>query len=395
MSVSGNSGGFWRSVRQLPGRTPLRVKLITAVLALVTIALAAISIAGISVLKSYLLDQFDGRLSSMQTEAQSSNHGFGGGGFGGQFSPEKFTVEAVTGTGQIYPADRTQPAGQTGPDVPNTAAWLTANNGKPVTVGALSGNGSWRVIAVPDFTFQTISAGGAPGPQINGTLVIGIDVTSVYSTISRLTLIDLIVSVILLAGVAIVGVAVVRASLRPLTDIEQTAGAIAAGDLTRRVPDRDPRTEVGRLGRSLNVMLAQIETAFRARADSEAAARRSEERMRQFVADASHELRTPLTAIRGFAEYYRQRGGLDLSPQGRAPEARIRESGPLKRSHAGPPARFEGATGAHPPQGSAQRAHRRRSRHSRRPPVTCPRSCRRCSGSRGAWPSIRAPGRHS
>src|ERR1035437_1384095 len=310
MSVSGNSGGFWRSVRQLPGRTPLRVKLITAVLALVTIALAAISIAGISVLKSYLLDQFDGRLSSMQTEAQSSNHGFGGGGFGGQFSPEKFTVEAVTGTGQIYPADRTQPAGQTGPDVPNTAAWLTANNGKPVTVGALSGNGSWRVIAVPDFTFQTISAGGAPGPQINGTLVIGIDVTSVYSTISRLTLIDLIVSVILLAGVAIVGVAVVRASLRPLTDIEQTAGAIAAGDLTRRVPDRDPRTEVGRLGRSLNVMLAQIETAFRARADSEAAARRSEERMRQFVADASHELRTPLTAIRGFAEYYRQRGGL-------------------------------------------------------------------------------------
>src|ERR1035437_2668500 len=320
MSVSGNSGGFWRSVRQLPGRTPLRVKLITAVLALVTIALAAISIAGISVLKSYLLDQFDGRLSSMQTEAQSSNHGFGGGGFGGQFSPEKFTVEAVTGTGQIYPADRTQPAGQTGPDVPNTAAWLTANNGKPVTVGALSGNGSWRVIAVPDFTFQTISAGGAPGPQINGTLVIGIDVTSVYSTISRLTLIDLIVGVILRAGAECGGVPGLRASLRPLTDIEQTAGAIAAGDLTRRVPDRDPRTEVGRLGRSLNAMLAQIETAFRARADSEAAARRSEERMRQFVADASHELRTPLTAIRGFAEYYRQRGGLDLPPQGRSPE---------------------------------------------------------------------------
>src|ERR1039457_694251 len=265
----------------------------------------------------------------MQTEAQSSNHGFGGGGFGGQFSPEKFTVEAVTGTGQIYPADRSQPAGQTGPDVPNTAAWLTANNGKQVTVGALSGNGSWRVIAVPDFTFQTISAGGAPGPQINGTLVIGIDVTSVYSTISRLTLIDLIVSVILLAGVAIVGAAVVRASLRPLTDIEQTAGAIAAGDLTRRVPDRDPRTEVGRLGRSLNVMLAQIETAFRARADSEAAARRSEERMRQFVADASHELRTPLTAMRGYAEYYRQRGGAATHGTGPA-----RETGPAPETAA-------------------------------------------------------------
>jgi two-component system OmpR family sensor kinase len=76
------------------------------------------------------------------------------------------------------------------------------------------------------------------------------------------------------------------------------------------VPDQDPVTEVGRLGRSLNTMLSQIESSFDAQAQSEAAARRSEERMRQFVADASHELRTPLTAMRGYAEYYRQRGGL-------------------------------------------------------------------------------------
>ena len=105
-----------------------------------------------------------------------------------------------------------------------------------------------------------------------------------------------------------------RASLRPLTDIEQTAAAIAAGDLSRRVPEHDPATEVGRLGRSLNAMLAQIEASFHARERSEAAARRSEERMRQFVADASHELRTPLTAMRGYAEYYRQRGGVPDAP---------------------------------------------------------------------------------
>jgi two-component system OmpR family sensor kinase len=84
------------------------------------------------------------------------------------------------------------------------------------------------------------------------------------------------------------------------------------------VPDRDPRTEVGRLGRALNTMLAQIEAAFGARAASEASARRSEEaarrsedRMRRFVADASHELRTPLTTIRGFAELYRQGAARD------------------------------------------------------------------------------------
>ena len=149
-----------------------------------------------------------------------------------------------------------------------------------------------------------------------GTVVLAVDASSVYTTIGQLASIDLLTSLVVIALLAILGVAVVRRSLRPLTDIEQTAGAIAAGDLSRRVPERDPRTEVGRLGRSLNVMLSQIESAFHARSRSEESARRSEEKMRQFVADASHELRTPLTAIRGFAEYYRQRGGIDLGSNG-------------------------------------------------------------------------------
>jgi two-component system, OmpR family, sensor kinase len=109
---------------------------------------------------------------------------------------------------------------------------------------------------------------------------------------------------------ALIGFLVVQANLRPLVEIEETAEEIAEGHLNRRVPERDPRTEIGSLGRSLNTMLSQIETAFHAREQSEAAAHQSEERMRRFIADASHELRTPLTAIRGFAEYYRQRGGL-------------------------------------------------------------------------------------
>jgi two-component system OmpR family sensor kinase len=115
---------------------------------------------------------------------------------------------------------------------------------------------------------------------------------------------------VIVVVLTIVGFAMVQANLRALVDIEETAGEIAEGHLNRRVPERDPRTEIGSLGRSLNVMLSQIETAFHAREESEAAAHQSEERMRRFIADASHELRTPLTAIRGFAEYYRQRGGL-------------------------------------------------------------------------------------
>jgi two-component system OmpR family sensor kinase len=87
--------------------------------------------------------------------------------------------------------------------------------------------------------------------------------------------------------------------MRPLEDVEVTAEQIAAGDLSARMPDANPHTEVGRLVTSLNSMLARIETSFEARAESE-------NKLRRFVADASHELRTPLTAIRGFSELYRQ-----------------------------------------------------------------------------------------
>ena len=126
----------------------------------------------------------------------------------------------------------------------------------------------------------------------------------------RLILFDLIVGGAIVLVLAAVGIGVVQANLRPLNDIELTASQIAKGHLNHRIPERDPRTEIGSLGRSLNAMLSQIETAFHAQEESEQAAHRSEDRMRRFIADASHELRTPLTTIRGFAEYYRQRGGV-------------------------------------------------------------------------------------
>jgi two-component system OmpR family sensor kinase len=223
-------------------------------------------------------------------------------------------VQPATITG-FGPAART--IAVPGPAVQDSTHLPVGGASHPVTVPAESGNGRWRVVTLP-----TKVTNLTDGSVVTGTVIVGVDVTDVYRTIERLTSIDLIVSAVILTGLALVGIALVRTSLRPLTEIEQTAEAIAAGDLSRRVPDRDPRTEVGRLGRSLNAMLSQIEFAFRARADSETAARRSEERLRQFVADASHELRTPLTAIRGFAEYYRQRGGLENgTPVPREPDA--------------------------------------------------------------------------
>jgi len=336
MSLPAASGGFWRSVRTLPDRTPLRAKLITAVLALVAIALAVISIAGIYVVKNDLLGQADAQLAS------DAQHIVGELRFTPlPASPEYLPGEAVTWVPDsgtpikiIIPSTavgyepRAAAQAIPGPDIPGSLASLPSNSQHAITVAATSGGGRWRIVAIPA-TLNNLSTQSST----SGVVVVATTVTTVYSTVGTLVGFDLIVSAIVILGLLFVGIAVVRASLRPLTDIEQTAEGIARGDLGRRVPDRDPRTEVGRLGRSLNAMLAQIEAAFRARADSEAAARKSEERIRQFVADASHELRTPLTAIRGFAEYYRQRGGIQTGPQG---PAEMCPQGPAEMGPHGP-----------------------------------------------------------
>ena len=316
----------WReNLRRLPGRTPLRVKMITALLALVALALAVISVASLTVFRNYQID----RASQQVTGLFNRNYMLLQAGHGLSFGVNPLgpyliaLVEGGKSLGWQAQQPPGLPEGTSLPNVPTSDSWFKNHSGRLVTVDAVSGSDTWQVMAQQfritstDITGQTVTQ--------NVTLIAGVDLGDINGTISQLAGIDLIVSIIIIGGLAIVGVAIVRASLRPLTDIERTARAIAAGDLSRRVPDQDPVTEVGRLGRSLNTMLSQIESSFYAQAQSEAAARRSEERMRQFVADASHELRTPLTAMRGYAEYYRQRGGMAEAENGS-------ESGPVNGS---------------------------------------------------------------
>lgn len=274
-------------LRALRDRTPLRLKLIAAVLVLVTLGLTAISVAGVSVLNGYLLGRADEQLreSAAQLSRQILNQPPGG----WLRVPSEVYAEVRSADG-----DRVQGTdavvGQGKPRLPSD---LDGRYGRPFTVSGADGSGaSWRVLAI-----------SLPG---GGSIVLGISLSEVRRTVGRLVAIDVLVGLVVLVALAAAGIWVVRASLRPLTAIEETAGAIAAGELSRRVPEGDPRTEMGRLGGSLNTMLAQIEAAFRAREASESTARESERRMRRFVADAGHELRTPLTAIRGFAEFYRQ-----------------------------------------------------------------------------------------
>jgi two-component system, OmpR family, sensor kinase len=309
----------WEALRDLSDRTSLRTKLITGLLALVIVAIAAISVSSLWVLRSYLTSQDDSQLQSalrvinaevvseqrtvlpgITYRVQGTNNFFAGVQEPGTplGPPGPQSGLAYGGYGQM----------QSAPVVPTSQLWAITNNGKLVTVPSLSGPHTWRVITEPISYQLPTSTGGIE--QVNGTLVVGADLGNINATIGGLAITVLVIGLIVVCILALAIVMVVRASLRPLVDIEETAGEIAAGHLNRRVPERDPRTEIGSLGRSLNTMLSQIETAFHAQEASETAAHQSEERMRRFIADASHELRTPVTAIRGFAEYYRQRGGL-------------------------------------------------------------------------------------
>ena len=151
----------------------------------------------------------------------------------------------------------------------------------------------------PSFRVQETvvsSPGTADGSRI---LLVALPLRDVGRTLAHFRFIELLVTTVVALAVAGLGLWLVRLAMRPLTGMGATAEAIAAGDLSRRVSPSDDRTEIGRLGHALNVMLGRIEDAFAER-------QASEDRLRRFVADASHELRTPLTSIRGYAELFRR-----------------------------------------------------------------------------------------
>ncbi|WNM36867.1 ATP-binding protein [Micromonospora halotolerans] len=296
---------------------PLRVKLVASVLALVAVALVVISSLTAFFLHSYLVGRVDDELTSYLARVE------------GSLPSASATENALPSDYMVVVASQRAGGGDLAydrslkrEDLPgslNQLSWYQqhANQGA-FTTDAADRNLRWRVVIKEIDNGQYIAV---------GQNMIDIDMA-----VKQLVWIDLLVGGAVLIILASVGAGIVRTSLKPLVEIERTAAAIAGGDLTQRVPDPEegrpcPTSELGRLSRALNAMLAQIEAAFTARAASEAAARsaevsardaaaaaqaseararRSEERMRQFIADASHELRTPLTTIRGFAELYRQ-----------------------------------------------------------------------------------------
>ncbi|MFI6094380.1 sensor histidine kinase [Lentzea sp. NPDC051213] len=231
----------------------LRVRLVVVLVALAAAGLFSTWLVGSKVMENYLLGQLDSRLD----RAVSAPRPFP--------MRDNMVLRDASGVLSGTPFEGLPPYG-------------SLTSGEHVTVG------SHRLVM----------------RSFEGTeLIAATDQSEVDKAVDDLRVAFLLISLGALVLVGMAGYALVRASTRALEEVEQVAGEIAAGDLSRRVPVRQPGSEVGRLASALNTMLGQIEQAFAVRVSSE-------NRMRQFVADASHELRTPLTSIRGYAELYRQ-----------------------------------------------------------------------------------------
>jgi two-component system, OmpR family, sensor kinase len=281
----------------------LRARLTIALVALVGVGLIVADVATYAALRSFLYQRLDQQLRPAPGFALAQLASEHPGDFQGPPGPQDGILPSGTYAALFDPsggvvAEKLFVYGGVTPALPALPSAVTtgAGPGEPFTVGCVGGGSlHYRVVA-----------SGLGGSLEGYTVVVAIPLTETTQTLQRLAVIAGLVTLAVLAAMAFLSWWTVRRELHPLEEIEVTAGAIAAGDLSQRVEETDPRTEVGRLGVSLNVMLERIEEAMDER-------KASEEALRRFLADASHELRTPLTSIRGYAELFRR--GASASPQ--------------------------------------------------------------------------------
>lgn len=268
---------FRHTIARRVAAVPLRITLVVALVLLAAFGLLVSGVAVTSAMERVLLDSVDRQL----TEAAHT-----------WAKPDQPLPSRLPGMFYVRGQD-VAGGSQTRPSEPRVMPDIPPDLGRhPRTVGTIGDpSAHWRAMRV-----------STP----SGTTIVAMQLGESETIVHRLIGLEVVVGALVLAALAVVAQLVIRRSLRRLRDVEQTAAAIAGGDLHRRVPVQGTNTEVDRLSQSLNGMLAQIQRAFAATEASEEAARRSEAKMRRFVADASHELRTPLTTIKGFSELYRQ-----------------------------------------------------------------------------------------
>ena len=288
----------------------LRNRLTVGVLLLSALAFAASGFAVQSSLRSYLMDQVDEQLLSVVggTTLRLDRAGIAGDDDNNQRGEESKN-KGNPGRMAAPPAPLTRVPTSTsvtlidpfGNIIGGIGGDLSANQINDYVKGLMPGE-----IALNGDKPFTIEAPGADFrvvtlvlPSALGSVVVAQSLADFDKTTDRVGLVLFFIYLLVLIVIAAASRQVIRISLKPLEDVEETAELIAAGDLSARLPDAKPDTEVGRLVTSLNQMLTRIEESFAIKEESES-------KLRRFIADASHELRTPLTAIRGFAELHRQ-----------------------------------------------------------------------------------------
>ena len=313
----------WRPLALWP-RIPLWARLVLGALGLAAAGLTATGVVGVGLFRDYLVDQSGQQLTTIaRTIATAhwdkpSNEPLNCGSL-----PNNNAVQLLSSAGGatvLSSCDATVNQSTVLP-TPLSAATLAAAaaSGQAITETSTVGSAKveWQIVVVHAQFRQPTTTMKLPLPgdrtaaytvvgYVNGYVMAATPLSDITNTVGHL--VDLDIAVDAAVGLALLGFGyvLVRRTLRPLHQIESAAAAISAGDLTQRIPHGHPKTEIGHLSLSLNGMLGQIESAFSARAHSEAEALRSEALMRQFAADASHELRTPLASIRGITELYRQ-----------------------------------------------------------------------------------------
>lgn len=269
----------------------LRTKMTGVSVLLLTLGLLVAGIGSMQVLRSYLTSETDAKIalaikqlnnSILQIEDSTS-------GIDCSVSsvPTEFYIAVFTSTGQVVCENKSEPSAH--PERDAVAGTFLEPDQVLFTVANAPTIGQWRVIAVP----QTLPESGS-----FVYIVVGLSLNETDALIARYAAIFLFfgLTVVILGG-ALTRL-LVTTTFIPLREVEATAARFAAGDFSQRLSDATPNTEVGRLNRSLNSMLARIDRAFADRA-------KTIDQMRRFVGDASHELRTPLVSVRGYAELYR------------------------------------------------------------------------------------------
>ncbi len=270
----------------------LRTKITGVTVMLLTLGLLVAGAGTMSLLRSYLLGEVDGRVANAAQVLQVSASRFV------NFADAQCLVTSGVGE-QAYLAvlssDGKLLCHNRNPErpVPDlsqiTLEAARELGGDTFSIADADRTNQWRAVAVTT-TFDAV-----PGVY---TLVVGENVNFANAVVARFAAIFMFfaIAVVVLGGVSTR--LLVNSTFAPLRDVEETAARFADGDFSQRMGGSLPNTEVGRLNRSLNAMLARIDRAFADRAETI-------EQMRRFVGDASHELRTPLVSVRGYAELYR------------------------------------------------------------------------------------------